>query len=162
MSGRLSPGALERRMTAELNLLESMEESVRQLADVDRTRGVSLAQQETVSLAQVLKVGRRHTLFARNLYTYSKTLYLHFSSNLPCPGIPNYRSWRNWFENGFFLLYTTGIDLDMFAWYFHVLKDLNSQSLQSFDVTLGVVCANSGWIYRTYIILLRSLNVKDF
>ena len=57
VSGRLSPGALERRMTAELNLLESMEESVRQLTHVDRSRGVSLAQQETVSLAQILKVG---------------------------------------------------------------------------------------------------------
>ena len=43
-------------MTAELNLLESMEESVRQLTNVDRTRGISLAQQESVSLAQILKV----------------------------------------------------------------------------------------------------------
>ena len=43
-------------MTAELNLLDSMEESVRQLTKVDRTRGVALAQQESVSLAQILKV----------------------------------------------------------------------------------------------------------
>lgn len=33
-----------------------MEESVRQLTDVERTRAVSMAQQETVSLAQILKV----------------------------------------------------------------------------------------------------------
>ena len=43
-------------MMAELNLLEGMEESVRQLSHVERTRGISLAQQESVSLAQVLKV----------------------------------------------------------------------------------------------------------
>ena len=55
-SGRLSPGGLERRMAAELNLMESMEESMRQLTDVERTRAVSMAQQETVSLAQILKV----------------------------------------------------------------------------------------------------------
>ena len=54
--GRLSPGALERKLAAELNLLEGMEESVRQLTDVERTRAVSLAQQETVTLAQILKV----------------------------------------------------------------------------------------------------------
>ena len=44
------------RLTAELNRLEYMEESVRQLTDVERTRAVSMAQQETVSLAQILKV----------------------------------------------------------------------------------------------------------
>jgi len=53
---RLSPGSLDLRLTAELNKLEYMEESVRQLTDVERTRAVSLAQQETVSLAQILKV----------------------------------------------------------------------------------------------------------
>lgn len=53
---RLSPGSLDMRLTAELNKLEYMEESVRQLTDVERTRAVSLAQQETVSLAQILKV----------------------------------------------------------------------------------------------------------
>ncbi|XP_015774007.1 PREDICTED: centrosome-associated protein 350-like [Acropora digitifera] len=52
---RLSPGSLDSRLTAELNKLEYMEESVRQLTDVERTRAVSLAQQETVSLAQILK-----------------------------------------------------------------------------------------------------------
>ena len=53
---RLSPGSLDMRLTAELNRLEYMEESVRQLTDVERTRAVSMAQQETVSLAQILKV----------------------------------------------------------------------------------------------------------
>jgi len=43
-------------MTAELSYLESIEESVRQLGDVERLRGVSMAQQESVSLAQILKV----------------------------------------------------------------------------------------------------------
>lgn len=43
-------------MSAELHYLESIEESVRQLGDVERLRGVSLAQQESVSLAQILKV----------------------------------------------------------------------------------------------------------
>ncbi|XP_077862424.1 centrosome-associated protein 350-like [Saccoglossus kowalevskii] len=52
---RMSPSALELKMAAELNLLESMEESMRQLTEVERTRAVSLAQQESVSLAQILK-----------------------------------------------------------------------------------------------------------
>ncbi|KAM3876103.1 centrosome-associated protein 350 [Diretmus argenteus] len=50
-----APGALQQRMSAELNYLESIEESVRQLGDVERLRGVSMAQQESVSLAQILK-----------------------------------------------------------------------------------------------------------
>lgn len=53
---RFSPNALERKMAAELNLLESMEESMRQITGVERSRAVSMAQQETVSLAQILKV----------------------------------------------------------------------------------------------------------
>ncbi|KAK3727166.1 hypothetical protein QZH41_015183, partial [Actinostola sp. cb2023] len=52
---RMSPGSLDHRMMAELNRLEFMEESVRQLTDIERTKSVSLAQQETVSLAQILK-----------------------------------------------------------------------------------------------------------
>ena len=43
-------------MMMELGRYESVEESLRQLSDVERTRAVSLAQQETVSLAQILKV----------------------------------------------------------------------------------------------------------
>ncbi|XP_055958069.1 centrosome-associated protein 350 [Patella vulgata] len=55
MPARYSPNSLDRQMMAELNRLESLEESYRQLAGVERTRAVSLAQQESVSLAQVLK-----------------------------------------------------------------------------------------------------------
>ncbi|KAL2089649.1 hypothetical protein ACEWY4_014337 [Coilia grayii] len=50
-----APSALQQRMTAELMYLDSIEESIRQLGDVERVRGVSLAQQEVLSLAHVLK-----------------------------------------------------------------------------------------------------------
>ncbi|XP_046543377.1 LOW QUALITY PROTEIN: centrosome-associated protein 350-like [Haliotis rubra] len=53
--GRFSPSTLEQKMYAELNRLESMEVTLHQLTSVDRTRAVSMAQQETVSLAQMLK-----------------------------------------------------------------------------------------------------------
>lgn len=43
-------------MAAELEYLESYEESVRHLGDVERVMGVSMAQQESISLAQMLKV----------------------------------------------------------------------------------------------------------
>ncbi|XP_073766232.1 centrosome-associated protein 350 isoform X11 [Danio rerio] len=52
---KFAPGVLHQRLSAELNYLDAVEESVRQLGDVERVRGVSLAQQETVSLAQILK-----------------------------------------------------------------------------------------------------------
>ncbi|KAL8608223.1 hypothetical protein ACOMHN_016678 [Nucella lapillus] len=52
---RWSPAALERQLTAELARLESLEDSIRQLSSAERTRSVALAQQETVSVAQVLK-----------------------------------------------------------------------------------------------------------
>ena len=55
-SKRLSPAGLQHRMAAELSYLSAIEESVRQLSDVERVRGVSLAQQESVSLAQIIKV----------------------------------------------------------------------------------------------------------
>lgn len=57
-SRRFSPTGLQHRLTAELSYLSAIEESVRQLADVERVRGVSLAQQESVSLAQIIKVLR--------------------------------------------------------------------------------------------------------
>ncbi|KAL1022447.1 hypothetical protein UPYG_G00027760 [Umbra pygmaea] len=61
-----TPVVLQQRMSVELNYLESIEESVRQLGDVERLRGVSLAQQESVSLAQILKAQQqRHE---RDLY----------------------------------------------------------------------------------------------
>ncbi len=63
--GRLSPRSLEVKLHAELNLLESVEESMRQLSALENTRAVSLAQQESVTLAQVLKsrqVSHEHEL----------------------------------------------------------------------------------------------------
>ncbi len=51
-----SPAVLQQRMAAELHYLDSIEESVRQLGDVERLMAVSMAQQESVSLAQMLKV----------------------------------------------------------------------------------------------------------
>ncbi|XP_035189659.1 centrosome-associated protein 350 isoform X2 [Oxyura jamaicensis] len=50
-----SPAGLQHRLSAELNYLSAIEESVRQLSDIERVRGISLAQQESVSLAQILK-----------------------------------------------------------------------------------------------------------
>ncbi|XP_067846924.1 centrosome-associated protein 350 isoform X2 [Heptranchias perlo] len=50
-----SPLTLQHRMTAELSYLDAIEESVRQLSEIERTRGITLAQQESVSLAQILK-----------------------------------------------------------------------------------------------------------
>ncbi|XP_059196787.1 centrosome-associated protein 350 [Centropristis striata] len=61
-----SPAVLQQRMAAELQYLESIEESVRQLGDVERVMGVSMAQQESVSLAQMLKA--RQQSHARDLY----------------------------------------------------------------------------------------------
>ncbi|NWY26033.1 CE350 protein, partial [Pheucticus melanocephalus] len=52
---RFSPAGLQHRLSAELNYLSAIEESVRQLSDLERVRGISLAQQESVSLAQILK-----------------------------------------------------------------------------------------------------------
>ncbi|XP_019588490.2 centrosome-associated protein 350 isoform X2 [Rhinolophus sinicus] len=54
-SKRFSPAGLQQRMIAELSYLSVIEESVRQLSDVERVRGISLAQQESVSLAQLIK-----------------------------------------------------------------------------------------------------------
>ena len=53
---RLSPSSLERKFYTEFHNLESMEMSLKQLSGVERTRAVAMAQQETVSLAQMLKV----------------------------------------------------------------------------------------------------------
>lgn len=58
-----SPAALQQRMAAELQYLESIEESVRQLGDVERLMGVSMAQQESVSLAQMFKVMQNSVVF---------------------------------------------------------------------------------------------------
>ncbi|KAM4655450.1 centrosome-associated protein 350 isoform 6-T6 [Amazona ochrocephala] len=53
---RFSPAGLQHRLSVELNYLSAIEESVRQLSEVERVRGISLAQQESVSLAQILKM----------------------------------------------------------------------------------------------------------
>nr|XP_020468608.1 LOW QUALITY PROTEIN: centrosome-associated protein 350 [Monopterus albus] len=50
-----SPAVLQQRMSAELQYLESIEESVQQLDNMEKLMGVSMAQQESVSLAQMLK-----------------------------------------------------------------------------------------------------------
>ncbi|KAM6166448.1 LOW QUALITY PROTEIN: centrosome-associated protein 350 [Erethizon dorsatum] len=54
-SKRFSPAGLQHRMAVELSYLNAIEESVRQLSDVERVRGIALAQQESVSLAQIIK-----------------------------------------------------------------------------------------------------------
>ncbi|CAF4509903.1 unnamed protein product, partial [Rotaria magnacalcarata] len=52
---RYSPDALERQLNAELHLLDGVEASMKQIDNMERLRSVTLAQQEIVSLAQVLK-----------------------------------------------------------------------------------------------------------
>lgn len=65
-------------MAAELQYLESIEESIRQLDDTERLLGISMAQQESVTLAQMLKVKK---MFAKNYkLKYRKPLYCCFSS----------------------------------------------------------------------------------
>ncbi|GLD50195.1 centrosome-associated protein 350 [Lates japonicus] len=61
-----SPAVLQQRMAAELQYLESVEESARQLGDVERLMGVSMAQQESASLAQMLKAKQQQ--HERDLY----------------------------------------------------------------------------------------------
>nr|XP_043899460.1 centrosome-associated protein 350 isoform X1 [Solea senegalensis] len=61
-----SPAVLQQRMAAELQYLESVEESVRQLDDMERYISVSMAQQESASLAQMLKAKQQH--HERDLY----------------------------------------------------------------------------------------------
>lgn len=51
-----SPAVLQQQMAAELQYLESIEESMKQMGDIERLMGVSVAQQESASLAQMLKV----------------------------------------------------------------------------------------------------------
>ena len=52
----LAPDTLGARMTLELNMLDAVSESLLQVSNVEHTRAVSVAQQETVALAQILKV----------------------------------------------------------------------------------------------------------
>lgn len=52
---RYSPDALERQLNAELHLLDGVEASMKQVDNMERLRSVALAQQEVVSLAQVIQ-----------------------------------------------------------------------------------------------------------
>uniref|UniRef100_A0A3Q1FM35 Centrosomal protein 350 n=1 Tax=Acanthochromis polyacanthus TaxID=80966 RepID=A0A3Q1FM35_9TELE len=61
-----SPAVLQQRMAAELQYLESIEESMRQLGDVERLMGVSMAKQENATLAQMLKAKQQQ--HERDLY----------------------------------------------------------------------------------------------
>ena len=71
--GRLSPRSLELKLQAELNLLETVEESMRQITDLERTHAVSQTQQETVSVAQLLKSHQQtHEREVRSLATKAK------------------------------------------------------------------------------------------
>ena len=63
--GRMSPNALERRLRAELNLFDSVGDSLQQITEMDRIRDIVQAQQETVSLAQILK--NRQALHQKDL-----------------------------------------------------------------------------------------------
>ncbi|XP_059175915.1 centrosome-associated protein 350-like [Physella acuta] len=66
--GRLSPNSLANKFSASLNYLEGMEESLRQVVGMERTRGIALAQQESVTLAQVLKARQQeHNTELRHL-----------------------------------------------------------------------------------------------
>ena len=73
ITGKFSPGTLERKLRAEVNQLETMDDALRQVTDIERVRGVTLAQQETVSLAQILKARivfyRSHESFSANIFT---------------------------------------------------------------------------------------------
>ncbi len=53
--GRQSPRSLELQHQAQLNQYETIEENLRHLSQVERTRDLSTVQQETVTLAQQLK-----------------------------------------------------------------------------------------------------------
>ena len=52
---RMSPNALERRLRAEINLFDNMGESLQQLNEMERVRHIVQAQQESVTLAQIVK-----------------------------------------------------------------------------------------------------------
>lgn len=67
---RFSPAGLQHRMSAELNYLSTIEESVHQISDIERVRGISLAQQESVSLALILKVRLMNLKFLKILSMY--------------------------------------------------------------------------------------------
>ena len=61
--GRLSPRSLELKLHAELNLLETVEDSMRKVSHLESTRAISRARQETEALAaELLKSSQREVL----------------------------------------------------------------------------------------------------
>ncbi|XP_057290605.1 centrosome-associated protein 350-like [Hydractinia symbiolongicarpus] len=64
-SNRMSPNTLERRLRAEINMFDAVGDSLQQLNEMERVRNIVQAQQETVSLAQVLK--SRHLAHQQDL-----------------------------------------------------------------------------------------------
>lgn len=52
---RISPAGLELALSTGISMLEGINQQHVQLTDVERTRFSTLAQQETVALAQILK-----------------------------------------------------------------------------------------------------------
>nr|CAB3229991.1 centrosome-associated protein 350 [Phallusia mammillata] len=54
-SPKYSPAVLEHKMALELNRYESIDEAIKQLGGTEQMQSVALAQQETVSLAQILQ-----------------------------------------------------------------------------------------------------------
>ena len=52
----LAPETLGARLTLELNMLDAVTDSLLQVSNVEHSRAVSMAQQETVALAQIVKV----------------------------------------------------------------------------------------------------------
>ena len=53
---KYSPAVLEHKFALELSRYETIGEQIHQLEGSERTQGVALAQQETVSIAQILQV----------------------------------------------------------------------------------------------------------
>ncbi|KAJ3333373.1 hypothetical protein HDU76_008817 [Blyttiomyces sp. JEL0837] len=53
--GKMSPNSLSRRMIAELNYLETVQTAHEQLTELERNRGIAMANQETISVANLLR-----------------------------------------------------------------------------------------------------------
>jgi len=52
----LAPETLGARMALELNMLDAVSDNLLQMSQVEHSRAVSMAQQESVALAQIIKV----------------------------------------------------------------------------------------------------------
>jgi len=77
----LAPDSLGARMTLELHMLDAVSESLLQVTNVERTRAVSLAQHETVALAQILKVSPTFSIEYIFFHNY-KSLQLNLVHSL--------------------------------------------------------------------------------